>query len=395
MQYVLAILAFGALIAVHEFGHLLAARVFRIRVDRFSIGFGPAIVSFRMRQIEWVLAAVPIGGYVRVHGMNPHEEGDVKDDPSSFASRRWWQRELVLAAGSVGNWMLAWGLLVVLFVSGTHVPVPLAIGTVEPGSEAARAQLRPGDVIAGVDGRPIEDLDDLVEIVIDNPGRRIRLDVRRGEAAVPVDVVPRADQRGVGRIGVTQQYVYREYPFRDAVPLAVRASLELLGDDLRLLWRLARGRPGVELASPILIVKQVSDAATLGLDAFLRVLVHLSLALAVFNLLPFPALDGGRMLFIAIERATGRPVNPRLETALHGSGFVLLLMLIALAAFSDVRKLWSRARQSPSAAAPASGTPTPPASGAPGSSVPGNFGPPELPAGDPSTDADAESEPEP
>src|ERR671937_578373 len=103
MQYLLAILGFGALIAVHEFGHLLAARIFRIRVDRFSIGFGPAIVSFRRHQIEWVLAAIPVGGYVRVHGMNPHEEGDLKSDPSSFAARLWWQREIVLGAASSTN----------------------------------------------------------------------------------------------------------------------------------------------------------------------------------------------------------------------------------------------------------------------------------------------------
>ena len=111
--------------------------------------------------------------------------------------------------------------------------------------------------------------------------------------------------------------------------------------------------PPPKAASPILIVKQASDAAALGLDAFLRVLVHLSLALAVFNLLPFPALDGGRMLFVAIEAATGRPVNPRVETALHGSGFVLLMMLIGFAAIGDVRKLWARARQGGGAPPPA------------------------------------------
>lgn len=413
MQYLLAILGFGALIAVHEFGHLLAARLFGIRVDRFSIGFGPAIVSFRRRQIEWVLAAIPVGGYVRVHGMNPHEDGDVKADPSSFASRRWWQRELVLGAGSFANFMLAWAMLAALFISGTHVAVPLTIGTVEPGSEAALAQIRPGDVIAGIDGRPLEDWDQLVEEVMDNPGRRLRLDVRRGESAVPVDVVPRPDKRGVGRIGLTQQYVYREHPFRDAAPLAVSAALDLLRDDLRLLWRLARGKPGVELASPVLIVKQASDAAALGLDAFLRVLVHISLALAVFNLLPFPALDGGRMLFIAIEAATRKPVNARLETALHGAGFMALLALIALAAVGDVRKLWGNRppepavssadlpdagvrAESPAPPPAAPGTSTPPASAARGSGPShdaGSGAPPSAPLTTIDEDLDPESDP--
>jgi regulator of sigma E protease len=242
-----------------------------------------------------------------------------------------------------------------------------------------------------VDGRPIEEWDQLVEAVADNPGRRIRLDVRRGESAVPVDVVPRPDPRGVGRIGVTQQYVYREYPLRQALLVAVRSSVDLLEDDARLLWRLARGKPGVELASPILIVKQASDAAALGMDAFLRVLVHLSLALAVFNLFPFPALDGGRMLFISIEAATGRPVNPRVETALHGSGFVLLMLLIAFAAIGDVRKLWARAREGssgppPSASAGATSRSAPDASRGGLGDIPGDLG---------STPEGAEPDPEP
>jgi regulator of sigma E protease len=271
--------------------------------------------------------------------MNPHEEGDLKSDRSSFASRRWWVREVVLASGSFANWILAWGVLIALYVSGTHVPVPRTIGTVQPGSEAARAQLRPGDVIVGVDGRPLKDWGNLVETVIDNPGRPIRLDVFRGDAVVSVEVVPRSDERGLGRLGITQQYVFRKHSLGGAVGPAIRASVDMLREDLAMLWRLVRGKRGVELASPLLIVKQASDAAAIGLDAFFRMLVHVSLGLALFNLLPFPALDGGRMLFIGIEAATGRPVNPRLETALHASGFVLLLLLVALVAAGDFRKL--------------------------------------------------------
>ena len=349
MQYLYAIVALGALIAIHELGHLLTARAFRIRVDRFSIGFGPPILTFRRRGIEWVLAAVPIGGYVRVHGMNPHEDGDLKSDRSSFASRRWWVRELVLASGSMANWVLAWAVLIALLIAGTHVPVPMTVGTVQPGSEAARAQLRPGDVIVGVAGRPVKEWGDLVEAVIDNPGRPIRLDVFRGDAMVAIEVVPRADERGLGRLGITQQYVFRKYAFRDAVGLAIGASLDMVREDLKMLWRLVHGKRGVELASPVSIVKQASDAAAIGLDAFLRMLVHVSLALALFNLLPFPALDGGRMLFIGIEAATGRPVNPRVETTLHAVGFLFLVLLVVLVAAGDIRKLWSGRARTPAA----------------------------------------------
>lgn len=339
MRYVYAILALGLLIAFHELGHLVLARVFRIRVKRYSIGFGPPIVSFKARNIEWVLGAIPLGGYVQVHGMNPHEEGDLRSDPSSFLARPWWQRELVLVAGSAFNYLLALTVLVALFVSGTHVPVPRTVGTVVPGSEAARAQLRPGDELVAVDGQPIEEWRELVERVQDSAGRTLVLQVRRADGTVEIPVTPRADEDGAGRIGISQQYVYRSHGFGEAVQQSFAYTTRLIREAGHLLWRLVRGKPGVDLASPVIIVKQASDAASLGWDAFLRVLVHISIALALFNLLPFPALDGGRMLFTAIEAIRGRPVNPRLETALHALGFLLLFALILFVAASDVMKL--------------------------------------------------------
>ena len=327
MRYVYALLALGLLIAVHELGHLVAARLFGIRVRRFSLGFGPPLLSFRAGRIEWALGAIPIGGYTLIHGMNPHGPEGQAVGPDSYQARPWWQRELVLFAGAATNALLAVVVLVSLFMSGTHVAVKLTVGTVEPGSEAARAQLRPGDVITAVDGVPVSEWRELADRIADAPGRTLRLEVRRADAApMEILVTPRADAGGTGRIGISQQYVYRQHTFREALSQSVDYILRVLRDGAETLWRLVSGRPGALGAVPLM--KEASDVAASGLDAFLRVLVHLSVALGIFYLLPFPSLDGGRMLFVAIEAIRGRPVSPKLETALHALGFVALLGLL-------------------------------------------------------------------
>jgi regulator of sigma E protease len=341
VRYVYAILALGLLIAFHELGHLVLARLFGIRVDKFSVGFGPPMISFKRRTTEWVIGAFPLGGYVIVHGMNPHAEGDLRADRASFASRSAWVRALVLAAGSLFNLLLAVAVLVGLFVHGTHVPVSRTVGSVQPGSEAARVQLRPGDQVVAVDGEPIGRWSELVGLVARSPGQPLELTLVRAEGPEQLTVVPR-DEGGVGRLGVTQQYVFRQHSLQVAVGLAIDHVARLVNEGGRLLVRLLRGERGVDLESPIGLVKHASDAAALGWDAFFRVLVAISVALALFNLLPLPALDGGRILFVLIEGVSGRRLNPKLETLLHTAGFLLLVVLVLFVAARDLRHLWQQ-----------------------------------------------------
>lgn len=358
MRYLYAILALGLLIALHELGHLAAARLLRMRVDRFAIGFGPPIVTLRRRHTDWVLGAIPFGGYVRIHGLNPHQGSGPGVEPGSFLARAWWARIVVLAAGSVVNAAVAFGVLMGLFLAGTHVPVKLTVGTVEPGSVAARAQLRPGDVIAAVNGVALGEWSDLVEQVESHPGTPLVLEVHRAEGPARVEVVPRAGPDGTGRIGVTQQYVYRSLPFREAFFESAGYLGRLVREGTQLLWRMARGRPGPDEATPVLLMKQASDVASSGLDAFLRVLVHLSAALAIFYLLPFPALDGGRIVLTVIEAIRKRPMNPKVETALHTLGFLVLCAVILLVAAGE----WHRRRHAP-APAPNAAAPVHPDAG--------------------------------
>ncbi|MFZ5468957.1 MAG: M50 family metallopeptidase [Myxococcota bacterium] len=351
MRYLFAILALGLLVAFHELGHLLAARAFRIKVLRYSVGFGPAIFTFRRGQTEYTLGAIPLGGFVRIQGMNPHEEGARTNDPASFAAKRPGQRLLVLLAGSFFNYLLAIVVLIGLHLAGTHMPVPMTIGAIEPGSAAALAQLRPGDRVAAVEGEPIEQWSRLVERVNDSPGKDLRLTLGREGEKLEVTVQPR-EENGVGRLGIAQQYVFRRLALGEAVSASFGHAHRLMAEGLRLLWRLLSGKGGVQLTSPIGVVKAASDAASTGLDAFLRVLVSISIALAVFNLLPVPALDGGRAAFVAVEAATGRKVSPKVETLLHTLGFVLLIALIFYIAAQDVRRLVASPPPPPSGRGP-------------------------------------------
>jgi regulator of sigma E protease len=308
-------------------------------VHRYSIGFGPPILSVRRGETDYSIGALPLGGFVRIHGMDPHEEGLDPTDPRSYATRPAWQRALIIFAGPFINYLFALLLAFGLYAAGTHLPVPLTVGAVATGSPAARAQLRPGDVLVRIGGQPAEQWSQLVEAVLASDGLPLTLTVRRAEAELTLTVTPRNDTRGIPRIGVAQQYVHRRLPLGEAAGAALGHVHRLITEPFVLLARGLQGRPGLELVGPVAIVQQASDAASSGADAFLRVLVAISAALALFNLLPIPALDGGRLAFIGLEAATGRKVSPRVETIAHAVGFLALIALLLGVVAKDIRRL--------------------------------------------------------
>ncbi|WP_316566991.1 site-2 protease family protein [Myxococcus sp. MxC21-1] len=162
MHYALVLLALGGLLTLHELGHLIAARLLGVRVPRFVFGFGPPLVSFRLWGTQYVVAAVPLGATAHLQGMNPHRAD--ADEAAGFAARGPLLRILIILAGPLANYALALGVLFALYTSGTHVVVPLTVGTVQPGSEA-RAQLLPGDRIVHVAGQPLRSWSEFVEKV--------------------------------------------------------------------------------------------------------------------------------------------------------------------------------------------------------------------------------------
>ncbi|MFY1831214.1 M50 family metallopeptidase [Myxococcus fulvus] len=337
MHYALVLLALGGLLALHELGHLVAARLLGVRVPRFVFGFGPPMASFRLGGTQFVVGAVPLGATVHIQGMNPHR-AEVAE-AASFRTLGPLRRALIILAGPLSNYLFALGVLFALYTSGTHVVVPLTVGTVRPGSEAARAQLLPGDRIDSVNGQALRTWTEFVEKVAVGVGSTLELRVDRHGEQRTVTVRPRADERGEGRIGVSQQYVYRTHAPGEALRHATVHTLNLAAEGVTMFTRLVKGEQarGGPTGPGALVRQESSDAASSGLDSVLRALVAASLALALLTLLPIPGLDGGRVVLLLVEAVSGRKLPPRVETVAQTVGFLASATVIVAVALTEIR----------------------------------------------------------
>jgi regulator of sigma E protease len=351
MHYLFVLLALGALLIVHELGHLVAARLLGVRVPRFTVGFGPPLVSFRLGGTQFVLGAVPLGASANLQGMNPHRSAE--EDTSGFGTLGPLRRMLIILAGPVANYVAALGLLFALYSSGTHVVVPLTVGTVLPGSEAARAQLLPGDRLVSVDGKPLENWSDFVARVAEGVGRQQVLAVERHGEPRTVTVRPRADERGAGRIGVSQQYVFRTHEPGEALTQSLVHTRRVATEALSTLVAMVRGPEVAGKSGPGALMRQessdVASSTASGTDALVRALVAASVALAMLTLVPVPGLDGGRVLLLAIEAVSGRRIPPRVETVAQTAGFLFLSIGIVATAGAEIRRALPSSREAPRA----------------------------------------------
>jgi regulator of sigma E protease len=335
MRSLYTLFAVGVLVALHELGHLLAARLLRIDVEQVTLGMGPPLLSWRWGRTRWALGPIPLGATVRLVGSNPHQAGPPA--PRGYLSQPTWRRALVLLAGPLTNYFLALGLLVFLYTQGTHVPVNLTIGSVEPGSAAARAGLRPGDGVTALNGTPLLSWSDLVEQVAQRPGSSLHLTIVRLEGPTTVWVEPRPDSVGLGRLGIGQQYTFRRQDWGPAMLQALTHTRVLALDGLALTARLLRGEGHASDSVPAELLRRTDG----GLDGWVRMGVGLSLALTAFYLLPFPALDGGKLVLIGLERLRGgRKLSPWAETMLQVVFFSLLG--VALLYITLLRRLHGR-----------------------------------------------------
>lgn len=328
MGTLILLLGLGVAIALHELGHLMGGALLKLKPVRISLGMGPPLLHLNKRGIQWVLAAVPLGASGELTGMNPH--GEQVAPPL--------KRLGVLACGPLANLGVAFLILTALYRAGTHVPVPMTIGAVIAGSEAARAQLRPGDVVETVDGFLPRGWSDLVQYLEDRPGAKVELVVKRAASGQEEHVLvqPRADGARRGRIGIRQQYVYRSLPWGEALRMAAQHEGRVVGQTFALAGRLL-SRAGEGIFTPTGQVHSLAVEAASGWDAFLRVVVTLSVGLGLFHLLPFPSLDGARIALTGFEVATGRRVPGKLETAVHTLGFLAFIVLVALIAVRDLQ----------------------------------------------------------
>jgi regulator of sigma E protease len=328
----LAILALGVLIIVHEGGHFLVARLSGMRVDRFSIGFGPKLFSFKRGETVYQIAAIPLGGFVQIAGLNPGEEGMAADDPRSYPNRPVYQRLATIFAGPATNYVFAAILLVGVFVAWGVPGLGKApvIDEVVDKSPAAAAGFQADDEIKAVSGKKVDDGNQVLPIVNASEGKPIVVDIVRNGKPMTITVTPAKNGSSGYLMGVklggvqtweqlptgTRVKEALTYPFRYSVFV-----LQTLGEGgFKQIWQQGSG--------PVGIVKEMRKRIEQGPRHALMIIAMISIYLGLFNLLPVPGLDGGRLMFLGWEAVSRKRVNERIEQTIHMAGVLMLLALI-------------------------------------------------------------------
>jgi len=345
-----ALIVLGTLIFVHEMGHYLAARWCGVRVDVFSLGFGPEIAGYTDRRgTRWKLSLLPLGGYVKMLDENllePQRSQPLPED--SLAAKPLSRRALVVAAGPLANMLFAvLALAAGAFFQGKPVAGDFAtdgIGTVLEGSAAAAAGLRTGDRILTVDGQPVASFGELANKVRESGGKTLRLEVARDGARQALPVTPRMTPLENGEttylLGVRPPLAFTPVGLSEALWAGTRETWALTALTVRELGKLFTGQADMDgLAGPVRIVQISGEAGGMGADALLRFMAILSINLGLLNLLPLPVLDGGHLLFYALEAVRGRPLSLRLRQIAMQAGMILLLGLMVLLVVKDTASL--------------------------------------------------------
>ena len=340
-----AIAALCVVIILHELGHYLAAVWTGMRVDRFSVfGIGPPILRFgKWRGTEFVISAIPFGAYVQIRGMEPDDAPE--PDPSAFREKPLRSRMLVIAGGPIANYIAAIAMLIGLYGTvGVPVTEAIEIDTVAPDSAAAAAGLLPGDRVIAIGDTKIDpslDGRDVSATTNRLRGQTIDVVVQRDGELVTVPATLSTDA-SKGALGIGPRLVSKHVPvpFDVAVSAGFQQPFLESAKQLAGLGMLITGNASVH--GPVVMVEQMAKEAKVGFLPFVLQAAFISTMLGLFNLLPLPALDGGRLVFLAYEGLARRRAAARIEEAVHGYGMLALLVLIAVITVGDIRGIFSR-----------------------------------------------------
>jgi regulator of sigma E protease len=359
LQSVIAfVVVLGVLVFVHEFGHYAAARWRGVHVEVFSIGFGRAIASWKDRVgTTWKLAWLPLGGYVKLHGLERPET--VSDETRAawmpgrtFHDKQILSRAIVVAAGPVANFLLAAVLFAVLFATegkpvmleGKPLMLPV-VAEVQAGSAAAAAGLKGADRIEAIDGVATPTFMDIQRIVSSHPGANIVLKVRRGDTEQTLTATVGAHDAGdgtqTGILGIRGgEVAYHRLDPLTAIGQGVEATWEVTAETVVGVTQMITGRRGTEgLGGPLMIAQLSGQVAQLGFASLVRFIAILSVNLGLINLFPIPVLDGGHLVFYLVEAIRGRPVPVKAQEYGFRAGLALLAALFVFATWNDLTHL--------------------------------------------------------
>lgn len=354
------LLLLGPLVTLHELGHLLVGRLFGVKAESFSVGFGKELAGYTDRQgTRWKLSLLPLGGYVQFKGdMNPASipDPDAPAEPGTFQSAALWKRALIVAAGPVTNLLVALAIFFAFNLAfGKPMPVqPDEVGTIASFTEDSRAKaagFKVGDRIVAIDGREMADWREIQQTILLRPNQRFLITVLRGDARIDLPVTTNAQQikdrfgnpQTVGLIGVrTQETAERFAPLSvgEAAVRSVRQCADAVQMMITGIAQIVRGdRAFSEMGGPIKIAKYSGEQMSLGPLNFIELAALISLNLAFINFLPIPALDGGHLMFYAAEAIRRKPVGPQATEWAYRTGIALVLMLMAVVTVNDIISL--------------------------------------------------------
>jgi len=339
------IIVLGILILVHEFGHFITAKRNGVRVETFSLGFGPKIVSIKKNDTEYRLSAIPLGGYIKMAGESH------ADNPSGekweFLSKSVWQRFKIVISGPLLNYILAFFIFSIVFMMGIPMPENTnRIGSLLKNYPALESGIQKGDAIIAIDGEKTKDWEGLVRILHKKTEGNVALTIQRDGKKFDINLKPNVEKRfisGKGEkialIGIRPAYTIKKYSIFESIKMGIQKLITLSILTLKAIGYMITGRLSPrQVTGPIGIFVMTGEMAKLGFIYLLDFVGLISASLAIFNILPIPVLDGGHIVFLAIEKIRRKPLSFKAQENAVQVGMYLLIALMLFVIVSDISK---------------------------------------------------------
>ena len=327
----------GILVFFHEFGHFITAKMLKIKVNEFCIGFGPKLLGFEKGETVYTVRVFPLGGFVKMEG-----EDEKSEDERGFSNKPVWQRLIVVMSGPIMNFLLAIFLVwLIAFFSGIATTT---IDAVIPGAPAEKAGLRPGDNIISINNNEITNWQQISETIGQSYKNNVKIDILREDKVLSYNITPIIEKEKIGDTEIEQAiigirpYMEKYRPISSLIS-AFERTIWFTASIIVGIAMMIKGSMVAEITGPIGIIHIVGEAAKHGIFNLFQLGSYISINLGLINLLPIPALDGGRIVFFLIELIRGKPLDPDKEGLIHFIGFAFLMILMILIIFKDISKL--------------------------------------------------------
>ena len=342
----------GVLVFIHELGHFLVSKIFKIRVERFSLGYPPRMIGKKIGDTDYCLSWIPFGGYVKISGMVDEsldtEALEKPPQPWEYRSKPWIQRILVIFAGPLMNIIFPFLVFLagVLIYGIAEPSLESRLGELVPDMPAAEAGLKSGDHIIEAGGQELTLWQEMTEIIRSSPDKKLSLKWMRGDSLLSSDIIPRpetlvvdGEEKIIGQIGVWPEFQMKRVGIIRAVGQSSVMVYDLCEMMLSTIGKLITGRESIKsLAGPVGIAKMAGDHARAGFASLISFMAFLSLNLAILNLLPIPVLDGGHLLLLGIEGVIRRTIPLKVKLVVQQVGMFLLLALMVFVIYNDIIK---------------------------------------------------------